>query len=336
MKGHHRVACSSLVKIELLLSILIVNKYPRKSLVSIQMACDESKLIFTRYLYSLDDAKHSLFVSILNKNSDESLFWLYEIYYSGFKTDAFQMVMNVFTDVFSFDNPDLTKPFHRIMKNYEETPSEADSVSIGTMVHNLCLRKYRIEYFMKTYIGIVCEPSTDTDVTKKHLYITLTRDNIQKYETKPSMEKPHLYLREVCKYSAHKETNAIFGEARDGLFKDLYINHWLYFAYKSPIWKERVEAYGGKPVHDQKKIVFYNEAGEEDEDLTSEFYDQWNMETDEQPVDVINKSTGVGAIQYMTVTDFCRKYGGVMKTKKLARKIKTMEALSISMNSLAL
>jgi len=68
--------------------------------------------------------------------------------------------------------------------------------------------------------------------------------------------------------------------------------------------------------------MFYNEAGEEDEDLESEFYDQWNMETDEQPQEVVIKSTGEDSIQYITIADFCRRYGGIMKTKKLARKLK--------------
>jgi hypothetical protein len=321
------------------------------------MSCDESKLIFTRYLYSLDDVKHSLFIAILNKNSDEALFWLFEIYYSGFVGDAFRLVMNIYTEVFSFDNPDLAKPFHRIMKTYEDSQLDMDvddngvasidtnasatanasasASALGTIVHNLCLRNYRIDLFVKTYIGVVCEPSVEPDLSKKHLYITLKPDNIQKYETKPPIEPPYLYLREVCKYSAHKETNAIFGEVQDGVFKDLYLNHWLYFAYKSPIWKERVDAYGGRPVDDQKKIAFYNEAGEEDDDLESEFYSVWNMETDEQPPEVVIKSTGHDSMEYITIADFCRRYGGVMKTKKLGRKLK-VDDLSASFNNMAI
>jgi hypothetical protein len=36
----------------------------------------EDNLILTRYLYSLAEVKHSLFLSILDKKSDEALFWL--------------------------------------------------------------------------------------------------------------------------------------------------------------------------------------------------------------------------------------------------------------------
>jgi len=233
------------------------------------MSRDESNLIFTRYLYSLDEVKHSLFIAILNKNSDEALFWLYEIYYSGFVPDAFRIVVNVYTELFSIDNPDLAKPFRRIMNIYKENQSGMDiddnssaldtienACILGTAVHNLCLRKYRIDLFVKTYIGVVCEPFAEPDSSKKRLYITLTPDDIQKYATKPAIESPRLYLREACKYKTHKETNAIFGEVQDGVFKDLYLNHWLYFAYKSPIWKERVDAYGGRPVDDQKRLCF--------------------------------------------------------------------------------
>jgi len=275
----------------------------------------EPNIILTRYLYSLSEVKHSLFLSILDKKSDEALFWLYEIYYSGFPDAALEFITNIFNDVFAYDNPDLIKPFNRIITNFEENPSDNDDISFGTMVHNMCLRKYRIEHFMKTYLGIICEPSPN--VTKKNLYITLKRDNIQKYETKPSIEKTYMYLRGACEYHIRKEGNKVFGEDIDT--KEQYLNNWLYYAYGSPIWKDRVSEYGGKPDDEMLRIVF------PDEEAESEFYDKWNMETDEQPMEVSNKITGDGSVCYMSATEFCIKYGGVMKTKKVLKIIKPLE-----------
>lgn len=290
---------------------------------------DDSNLIFTRYLYSLSEVKHSLFLSILDKKSDEALFWLYEIYYSGFPDAALELVINIYNDVFAFDNPDLVKPFNRIITNFEETPSENDDVAVGTMVHNMCLRKHRIGPFMKTYLGVVCEPEPDPDLTKKYFYITLKRDNIQQYKTLPHIERPYTYLKTACKYPIRKEGNKIFSGAEDNEFRSLWFNNWIYFAYKSPIWKERIEEYGGEPIRETKKIVFYNENQEEDEDLESDFYDMWNMETDEQTIEVSNAIIGNSSVQYLSISEFCNKYGGVLKkrtiTKKISKSIKTHE-----------
>jgi hypothetical protein len=288
---------------------------------------NEKGLTLTRYLYSLDKVKHSLLLSILDKNSEEALFWAYEIYHSGLPEHAFSLVTNIYDDLFVFDNPDLLKPFQRILKAHEESPfapTEYVEVGLGTMVHNLCLRKYRIEHFMETYIGVVCEPRDDPETTlkKKYFYITLPPESVAQYQTKPPIERPYLYLSDVCKFQIRKEANAVFGDVEDGEYKDLFVRHWLYFASRSPIWKERVEEFGGVVNDATKKVVFYNEAGEEDEDRECEFYDVWNMDPDEQPLEIITRIIGPNNVTYMSAIDLCRKYGGVPKMKKLARKLK--------------
>jgi len=292
----------------------------------------EKGLVLTRYLYSLDEVKHSLLLSILDKNSEEALFWAYEIYHSGLPEHAFSLVTNIYDDLFAVDNPDLLKPFQRILKAYEESPSEKDEVGLGTMVHNLCLRKYRIEDFMETYIGVVCEPhpNLEPNSKKKCFYVTLTPESVAQYKTKPPIERPYLYLREVCKFSIHKEANAIFGDVADGHYTDLFVHHWLYFACRSPIWKGRIEEFGGVIDDASKKVVFYNEAGEEDEDQESDFYDIWNMSPDEQPLEITTRVIGPNIVIYMSAIDLCRKYGGVVKTKKLARKLNVNALASLT------
>ena len=51
-----------------------------------------SDLVFTRYLYVKDEVRISLLVSILNK-SDDAIFWAYELFYSGFKTELLNLKM---------------------------------------------------------------------------------------------------------------------------------------------------------------------------------------------------------------------------------------------------
>ena len=48
-------------------------------------------LTYTRYLYSLEDVKLSYVISLLNKDLRQCYFWIYEMYYSGFQNECFQV-----------------------------------------------------------------------------------------------------------------------------------------------------------------------------------------------------------------------------------------------------
>ena len=62
------------------------------------------KIIFTRYLYSKDEVQLALLVNILNK-SEKSLFWAYELYYSGFEEDVFNLLWKIYFDFYYTLNP---------------------------------------------------------------------------------------------------------------------------------------------------------------------------------------------------------------------------------------
>ena len=64
----------------------------------------------------------------------------------------------------------------------------------------------------------------------------------------------------------------------------MYHYHWEYFASFSPLWKARINQYGGLPDHDERKIVF------EDEQLSQEFYDNYGYEPDELSVEIQEKN----------------------------------------------
>jgi len=76
-------------------------------------------------------------------------------------------------------------------------------------------------------------------------------------------------LHEAC--SAFKLTKDI-----DTSFKKNNLLYWEYFAYKSPLWKERIQEYRGVPCEKTKNIVFKNTNDADD------FYELYNMEFDEQ------------------------------------------------------
>ena len=53
-------------------------------------------MILTRYLYNLQNVKVSLFMSLIDRNIDEALFWGYEIYHSGFYEDIIDYLVKKF------------------------------------------------------------------------------------------------------------------------------------------------------------------------------------------------------------------------------------------------
>jgi hypothetical protein len=76
-----------------------------------------------------------------------------------------------------------------------------------------------------------------------------------------------------------------------------YLNHWLYHASLSPLWKKRIEQYHGKIIHSKKTVEF------EDEDEEEIFYEHYGFEPDEQKKEIQNK-TICPIVQRRTWYDF--------------------------------
>lgn len=274
------------------------------------ISCNENNLVFTRYLYVKLEVKHSLLIAILNKNVDEALFWLYELYYSGFQEEIPEYLEKIFDEFFSAANPRYIKLMKRVMSYEKPTDKQ-----LGAVVMTLCMLTYRAHGFVKSYFNVKCKPSISSPSTKRPLFIVLKASDIETYQTLPIMDPPRLYLKEVCKYSIHKEINSLF-DLSNFDFRDIYrdMDRWIYYAYRSPVWEKRVVGAGGKLDHNKKAVVFENDEAHD------EFWDIWNIETDEQLVSVSEKSTGNNKEPQWTVTDFCKQYGAEQITKRISRE----------------
>ena len=117
-------------------------------------------------------------LSILNRNRDEALFWAYELYYSGYITEVFDLVTNIYNEFYSTLNPNLGMfliKLKKIQKNSEYL--------IGTIICNLIHRKYNIssfvEKFSKTPFNLVYPMCNEPD---KKFFIILEEKDIQKYK----------------------------------------------------------------------------------------------------------------------------------------------------------
>jgi hypothetical protein len=209
-------------------------------------------LILTRYLYEKQQVEFSLLVSILLKRDrDESKFWAYELYHSGFKLEVIAYILKLYYHLYHKHYPELEKYFDKRFQVW--TSEQNDETYVGILVENLVIRK------------------PHESRPNPNIYIKLKAEDVHKYKTKPVLESKGWKIpKRECKYKLTTKPDS------ESLTIRSYDN-WLYHASFSPIWKNRIDRYCGKIEHETQTIVFENEDA-------AEHFDKWhNYEPDEQP-----------------------------------------------------
>uniref|UniRef100_A0A6C0K0A8 Uncharacterized protein n=1 Tax=viral metagenome TaxID=1070528 RepID=A0A6C0K0A8_9ZZZZ len=266
----------------------------------------------TRYLYVLDDVKSSLVMAILDRKRDEALFWAYELYFSGLKADVFCILEQMVSMMYVSLNPRLGKFLEKKKHEWNETGAYC---IVGTFIYNMVNRPYDISTFVKTF----CKDTEllkyiDTQsITKSppgaklghNIYINVEQKDVVKYITINHI-KPHYLLRKTVKYPVRKNTLAIFDHEHNIYthiqIQSLYWYYWLYYAGASPIWAERIAKYGGIFNHEKHRIDF--DTVEHDE----AFHEKYNLEPDEQPLQLQEMNIGTGLDHQLTWAEFYEKY----------------------------
>ena len=218
-------------------------------------------VIFTRYLYLKYDVEASLQISIFKHDLNRALFWAYELYYSGFKFECFEILSNMYTEYYSEQYPNLGNFLNRLCLEYTDHPDR--HWIVATIVRNMIYRESK-------YI----EPPKSND---KKFYIRLYAEDIVRFET--IHEKARNVLKKACEYAPYREKECAdydFVYPRKDILEK-YRYDWLYYASFSPIWKKRIEDYGG---------VIQNNKVEFPEETHDEFYEMYQYEPDEQTIEV--------------------------------------------------
>jgi len=282
------------------------------------MVADIDTFIFTRYLYSLTEVKQSLLLALLDRNCDEALFWTYELYYSGFKQETFDYLYQTYEFLYSFDNDDLEDFISKLESEWQNNKS-LDHL-IGSIAMTLCGRKYRIDYFIKELLHIICK-NIDNGIDKipRKLIIKLKPSDIEIYKTIELCGAAFNVLKKACRYPLRKYVNNIFQTFVPENIREIYYYHWEYYAVRSHVWKERAEMYNGYLNHETKRLVF-SEIEPDSDEFEQEFYKHWGYEPDEQSLIIQDKSIGNGSEKQITLKEFCSKYGAEIITKKIKRK----------------
>jgi hypothetical protein len=232
--------------------------------------------------------KHSLFIALLDKSWDESLFWAFELYFSGFEEETYLYLMEIYEQLYEKENPKLRT---LLEKTHIDQPAE-----IGTIVATLVNRPYSLTGFMETFFQVRC---CETPSEKKMKYVVhLKTEDLLPYQTRPcGLTVPRLYLRQVCRYDIHKHIQTLFKCPVVDFAQPYYMN-WLYYAARSPVWAGRIAEFGGEVDDDNEQVVF------PDDDAHEEFHLKWEFEPDEQPLDVQQNSNGKPNVAHDNKTEF--------------------------------
>jgi hypothetical protein len=107
-----------------------------------------SNIVFTRYLYLKDEVKLALLVSLLKK-SDDAIFWAYELYYSGFKTELFEFIWHIYYVFYATLNPS----FEAYLLN-KRNEMLKDEKLVSAIVQDLIIRPFNTDVF---FLNIICK-----------------------------------------------------------------------------------------------------------------------------------------------------------------------------------
>ena len=228
-------------------------------------------MILTRHLYNKEDVLKVLFQSIIKKNKQRAMFWAFELYYSGFGEEVFQYLLQIYEKYFEENNPKFRIFFESIYEKWKSkkefmTLIEKDRL-LSVILLNIIRRNMNgSEKIRETYVRIL--------ISSHRIYYHMSSSSLGK--------KSYEILQERCLYSINdmnwlNEHNSQFDCQAEDLteYKNKLFYHWEYYAYLSPIWKERIQKYKGYPNHSTKKIEFLNDMYEE------EFYEKYMYEPDE-------------------------------------------------------
>lgn len=247
---------------------------------------------FTRYLYEKTEVLHSLLFALLNKQREEALFWAYELYYSGCEDELVGWIHWIYNTFYA----SVDVWFREFMKiNLARMWSLHDKQErdclIGTIVSNLAHREFDIQYFAKTYMKLSFA-ETKPAIRNHRIYIRFRPRDLTPYQTAQISSvgcSPANYLRAVSRFPIRKN-ESLFLQAyvassyESGAPIDTakpYLEHWLYFASHTPLWKQRILAYSSARINHEKQMVEFD-----NDDHAEAFYQEYGYEPDEQAEDI--------------------------------------------------
>lgn len=139
-------------------------------------------------------------------------------------------------------------------------------------------------------LTIICQMNVlDEDIQDQKLFIVPNKEDIDEIITRYNDVVRPVY-RTLQKKRCYNIDESIglynnlirFGFENQDKYKEEIRDHWEYYAYRTPYWREIIDKCGGIADDEMREIKFPND------EKSEEFYDLYGYELDEQPIEVQN------------------------------------------------
>jgi len=248
------------------------------------MSTKLSELVLTRYLYNKTQVIESLQQAIDKKDYESSLYWAYEIYYSGFEEELIDYLMLLFENRYKHH----IKLRSYIKKKYDANKIAKDPTLVATILKNMQMKNY------------------EKPETIKPRCIVVKADQIDMYKTVEPTQYNWKHLQTVCEKQVTPIKN--IKKIDEAKLLEIFRSKWLFYASRSPIWKARILEYHGKIDGRKKTVEFtplniYNgtplgvpleiQLQQLPINELEGFHDKYDYEPDEQPLNIQKGCMGI-------------------------------------------
>jgi hypothetical protein len=241
-------------------------------------ASPPTTLVLTRYLYDKAQVIKRLRQTVLQQDIQETFFWVYELYFSGFIQEVIHEAFVIYDEHYKGRYPKLKAFLQKKTREIREYAIDVDArpidhTLIGTMYFNMATR---------TPILGADEPQT---VWKgRNIYANVSNEKISPFMTQTAEQQKipaRNFLKQVCKYSCRTTDDKAPNPETLRWFRE----RWEYCASQSPYWNAILVKFAHR--FDQEwRIVF------DDEEEGEAFYEKYGYEPDEQPAIVQENCLG--------------------------------------------
>jgi hypothetical protein len=267
--------------------------------------------MLTRYLYIKDEVSHSLILSLFDKHEDESLFWAYELYFSGFQLDVFAILNTLFEMYYQEKNSELGTCLNSLIiewDNFKENHNILGKIITIMLNHSISLTELLRSNPKKNIRETQEEEEEDEILWEDHWgnvefekEVNTIEVDFVSFKTKEKINGS--FLKTVCRYPIRRYycDMVIQPVIRENMSSEF----WLYYASFTPIWKERIQKYNGIINHTNKQVTFNNE------DMEEGFHELFDYEIDEQSMELKERLWSDYTKKYIKISwkEFYNYYG---------------------------
>jgi hypothetical protein len=237
---------------------------------------------FTRYLFEKTWVEYSVEQSILLKQKEDVLFWIYELYWSGFVEDTWKILQEIQCRHFSSIYPAYSQSIaekKRVSFGQDLSLDQDHSAAnaIGSIAVTLCLRRPPNKYAFRLTPDVAnLYKNAAADAASPHALFRSVHTRL----TQPI----HVPMSSSASSSSKSDpTSSIPSIMPDPIplpkeVRDIYLHgDWLYYCLSTPIWVERLSAYSISVDNDNRVVRF------DDEDDMESFIEFYGYYPEEQP-----------------------------------------------------